>query len=283
MNEIREGEVAVDEVRSPLIDAGPAGSADAAAFVHGNPGSRLDWEDLVGRAGDFGRAVAFDMPGFGDCRAPRDFDFSPEGYAAFLDASLARLGIRRAHFVVHDVGGIFTWPLALLRPELVGSVVAMNTGMLDGKRWHKAARLWRRPLIGELVQLLITRRRFERGLTADGTMPLPAEFVERMYNDYDRDTRRSILKLYRTMDVPYPASGSWKSALATLDPPALITWGERDRFVPPKAIERIRAALPSAEVVILPDSGHFPFADDPEGTAAAVIPFLRRQLDSEDR
>jgi pimeloyl-ACP methyl ester carboxylesterase len=276
--EIRESEVVAGGVRSPLLEAGPEEAAEGAVFLHGNPGSRLDWEDLVARVGEFGHAVAFDMPGFGQSRAPRGFDFSPEGYAEFIASALGRLGVQRAHFVVHDVGGIFTWPLALEHPGLIGSVVAMNTGMLDGRRWHRAARMWRRPVIGELVQLLTTRKRFQNGLTASGAMPLPEDFLERMYQDYDRDTRRSILKLYRAMDVPYPASSSWKTALASLDPPALIAWGEQDRFVPPRAIERIKAALPGAEVAMLPDSGHFPFADDPESTASLVIPFLRERL-----
>jgi pimeloyl-ACP methyl ester carboxylesterase len=276
--EIRDGEVVVDGVRSPLLEAGTRDAAEGAVLLHGNPGSRLDWEDLVARVGEFGRAVAFDMAGFGQSRAPRGFDFSPEGYAEFIDGGLAQLGIQRAHFVVHDVGGIFTWPLALEHPALIGSVVAINTGMLDGRRWHRAARMWRRPVIGELVQLLTTRKRFEEGLTANGTRPLPERFVERMWRDYDRGTRRTVLKLYRAMDVPYPASSSWKTALASLDPPALIAWGEQDRFVPPRAIERIKAALPSAKVAMLPDSGHFPFADDPEGTASRVIPFLRERL-----
>ncbi|MEK6278258.1 MAG: alpha/beta hydrolase [Actinomycetota bacterium] len=278
MAEIGTGEVVVDGIRSPLVQAGPGEAGEAAVFLHGNPGSSRDWEDLIARTGEVGRAVAFDMPGFGQSQAPRSFDFSPEGYARFIDAALAQLGVQRAHFVVHDVGGIFTWPLALEHPGLIGSVVAMNTGLLDGRRWHRVARMWRRPLLGELVQLLTTRKRFEDGLTADGAMPLPEAFLERMWRDYDRATRRTVLKLYRTMDPPYPASDSWKGALASLDPPALIVWGERDRFVPPKAIERIKTALPGAQVVVLPGSGHFPFADDPEGTAGAIVPFLRSRL-----
>ena len=34
-------------------------------FVHGNPGSSRDWTALVAAAGELGRAVAIDMPGFG--------------------------------------------------------------------------------------------------------------------------------------------------------------------------------------------------------------------------
>jgi len=68
VREVETGEVAVDGVRSPLIQAGPADDSEAIVFLHGNPGSRLDWEDLVSQAGEFGRAVAFDMPGFGAVR-----------------------------------------------------------------------------------------------------------------------------------------------------------------------------------------------------------------------
>jgi pimeloyl-ACP methyl ester carboxylesterase len=31
---------------------------------------------------------------------------------------------------------------------------------------------------------------------------------------------------------------------------------------------------------VLPDSGHWPFADDPERVAAVVVPFLRTQTRS---
>jgi pimeloyl-ACP methyl ester carboxylesterase len=275
--EIREGEVEVGGIRSPLIEAGPA-AGEAVVFVHGNPGSRRDWEDLVRQVGEFRRAVAFDMPGFGGCRAPRGFDFRPEGYGRFLAEALSGLGVERAQMVVHDLGGPFTWPLIDAHPDLVRSVVAINTGMLDGRRWHRMARLWRRPVIGDLMQLAAPRAAFERALTAGGKSPLPGDFVTRMHRDYDLHTRRAVVKLYRAADLPYPAAAAWKKTLHDLDLRSLIVWGEKDPFVPEAAIQGILSAFPSAEVVRLPDSGHFPFADDPEATAAAVLPFLREPL-----
>ncbi|MDP8953075.1 MAG: alpha/beta fold hydrolase [Actinomycetota bacterium] len=74
-------------------------------FSHGNPGSSRDWERLSSRAGEFGRAVAPDMPGFGRADKPEDFDYTVEGYARHLDGVMVELGIRRAHLVVHDFGG----------------------------------------------------------------------------------------------------------------------------------------------------------------------------------
>ena len=42
--------------------------------------------------------------------------------------------------------------------------------------------------------------------------------------------------------------------------------------------ERQREAFPSAEIAILEDSGHWPFADDPDGVGRHVEPFLSATL-----
>ena len=275
---IAERAVTAAGVRSPLLEAGPRNTTEAVVFLHGNPGSARDWADLLGRAGELARAVAFDLPGFGGCPVPDGFRCSVEDYAGFVDAVLAALAIERAHLVVHDFGGVFGFAWAADNPEQVGSVVAINTGLLRSRRWHAVARLWRRPVVGELVQLLVTRRRFEEACTAGGELPLPDDFVERMWRDYDWSTRRTVLRLYCATETPYPTAERWMRALRELDPPALIVWGERDTALRTSPIKAMREAMPSAELVMLPGSGHFPFADDPEGTAAAVIPFLRQQV-----
>ena len=61
----RNSTITVSGVRSPVIEAGPAGVAEAVLFVHGNPGSSTDWTALVDAVGALARAVALDMPGFG--------------------------------------------------------------------------------------------------------------------------------------------------------------------------------------------------------------------------
>jgi pimeloyl-ACP methyl ester carboxylesterase len=78
--------------------------------VHGNPGSSLDWARLAREVGEFGRAVAMDMPGFGAADKPPHFDYSVPGYARFLGRLLSERRIRRAHLVLHDFGG--PWGIA---------------------------------------------------------------------------------------------------------------------------------------------------------------------------
>lgn len=277
MREIRTGEVAVAGVRSPLIEAGTPDAAEAVVFVHGTPGSRLDWEPLVGRAGELGRAIAFDNPGFGQADKPRDFDYRIEGYAAFIGAALEQLGVERVHLVLHDFGGAFGFCWAAEHPDSLQSALLFNTGTWTQRQWHTAAKLWRRPVIGELVMALTNRRAWRRALST-GDRPLPIEFADRMYDDFDRGTRRAVLRLYRATPLPYPPASDWVATLAGLDPPALIAWGAGDPFLSQRRVRDLKTPFPSAEVVMLEHSGHFPFADDPERTAEAVIPFLRSRL-----
>jgi pimeloyl-ACP methyl ester carboxylesterase len=274
---MRETQVVVDGVRSPVHEAGEEGADEAVVFVHGNPGSWHDWADLLQRVGGFARAVAPDMPGFGSADKPDGFDYTVEGYAAHLDGVLAELGIRRAHLVLHDFGGGWGLVWAAKRPEALASVVVMDTGVLIGYRWHYLAKMWRTPGLGEVFLGTATFPLFKLFMRQGNPRGLPEEAVRRMFDSMDRGTNRAILRLYRStpagvLEGPLPA-------MRERDPPALVVWGRHDPYVKVEQAELQRRAFPSAEVVVLDESGHWPMLDDPEGVARVVVPFLRRQLE----
>jgi pimeloyl-ACP methyl ester carboxylesterase len=227
--------------------------------------------------GEFGRALAFDMPGFAQADKPRDFDYRVEGYAAFVAGALEQLGIVRVHLVLHDLGGPFGICWAAELPDALASAVLFNTGSMTNRRWHRMAKLWRTPVVGELVMAATNRSAWRRAMNA-GPRPLPPAFVDRMYDDFDRGTRRAVLRLYRAMPLPYPPASGWVAKLHDLDRPALIVWGAKDPYVGPGRAEALKRAFPGAQLVMLDDSGHFPFADDPERSAEAIVSFLRSQL-----
>lgn len=271
---MRVGEVRVGDVRSPSIQAGPESSTEAVVFVHGNPGSGEDWRDLVARAGTFARSVAFDMPGFGRADKPPGYDYTVPGYATFIGSALRELGVERAHLVVHDFGGPFGLAWAATDPDAFRSVVIINAPTVSGYRWYLLAKVWRTPVAGELLHVTLTAPTFRWLVRRGNPKGLPPALVDRMQRDYDRGTQRAVLRLYRATDarrmVPTPAS-----FFRELDRPALVVWGSQDIYIPIEFAERHKAAFAKAEVVHLPGSGHFPMADDPEGVASVVIPFLR--------
>lgn len=263
--------------RARLVQAGPADAAEAVVFIHGNPGSADDWAGLAGAAGSVGvRAVAFDLPDFGETIAPRGFEHDVPGYANFVSAALTELGIERAHLVLHDFGGPIGLVWAMMHPDALASITLIDTGVLPGYRWHSLARVWRTPVVGELLQATATRGAFRRLLNRNEPQGLPREFVEKMYDHYDRNTRKAVLALYRATDDPGSMSESLIGLLAPRDIPALVIWGEHDAYLPSSYAERQREAFPSAEVHVLPVSGHWPFADAPDTVERIFVEFLSK-------
>jgi pimeloyl-ACP methyl ester carboxylesterase len=274
---IREGRIELEGIGAPLLEAGPEDAGEAVVFVHGNPGSAEDWRRLLEGVGGFGRGIAFDMPGFGRADKPRDFDYTSEGYGKYIARALDQLGVRRVHLVVHDFGGPFGWAWVAERGDALASLVIFNTGLMTQRRWHTWARRWRTPVLGEVAMASVTRPVFRRTLRQK-VRQLPPQFVDRMYDDFDWGTKRAVLKLYRATDLPYPPAAGWVARLRELAPPTLIVWGPRDPYLAGRTVEEFREVFPRGELIMLDDSGHWPFADDPDSVEAAVIPFLRRQL-----
>ena len=257
-----------------VMSAGPEAD-ESVVFVHGNPGSADDWTALAQAIANRTRAVAFDLPDFGETVAPEGFEHSVPGYAAFLGRALGTLGIERVHLVLHDFGGPIGLAWAAGNLDAIRSVTLIDTGLLPGYRWHRLARIWRTPVLGELFQAAATRSGFRFLLGRNEPRGLPRAFVERMYDHYDRRTRKAVLELYRATDDP-GGGEQMARAFRAKDIPALVIWGEEDAYLAASLAARQRDAFPSADVHVLPASGHWPFIDSADTVQRLLLDFLER-------
>lgn len=264
----------INGVRTPCIDSG--GGAEAVLFLHGNPGCGADWLDLATQVAPFARVLAPDMPGFGTAEKPAAFDYTVDGYASHIEALLAERGVERVHLVLHDFGGPWGLAWATRHPEQVASVTLINIGILRNYRWHHVARVWRVPLAGELFMATTTRIGFHTMLKIGNPRGLPRAFVDAMFDNFDAGTRRAVLKLYRATASLSDAADRAVAALKPRDLDCLVIWGKADIYLPWRYAEAQREAFPRAQIVYLDDSGHWPFKDNPEAVAAALVPFLER-------
>jgi pimeloyl-ACP methyl ester carboxylesterase len=258
-NEIEETTVTVDGLRTFLRSV--PGDGPPAVFVHGNPTHSEDWLPFLSRIE--GPAIAPDLPGWGRSERPREFDYSMNGLAGFLERLLAELGIGEHTLVVHD-WGVVALIAAQRHPQRVARLVVTNAVPLtDDYRWHWAARIWRTPVAGELFNLAATRRGLALGLRqarGDGA-PMPAEFVEMIWRGYRRGFARPVLELYRSADPAALAAAG--EQLEQLHCPALVLWGERDPYLPSRFGREYTERLPGGEYLGV-DAGHWPWVERPE-------------------
>lgn len=268
---VEERELVLDGVR--VFYRRVPGEGTPLVYCHGNP---THGEEVIPLLEANGPGIAIDMPGWGrsDRPDPARFDYSMYGLSAFLERCLDELGVGRRKLVVHDWGA-----LALIgaqrRPQLVEKLVVVNSvPLLPGYRWHWVAQLWRRRPIGEILNATTTRSSLAlllRQARGDHRSPMPAEFVDLIWDRWDRGTQRALLQLYRHADPPRLAAAG--ADLGRLTCPALVLWGDRDIYLPTRFGEAYARALPNAEFEAIEGAGHWPWVDD-QRVIGRILAFL---------
>jgi pimeloyl-ACP methyl ester carboxylesterase len=149
-------------------------------------------------------------------------------------------------------------------------VIVDAVPFLPGYRWHRTARIWRTPVLGELA-MGSTNRFVLRQLSREGNAtpgPMPDEWIDSVLEHFDQGTQRAILRLYRSSSPDVLAAAG--EQLALLRVPALVVWGMKDPYVPGRFAADYARALPQAELLELPDAGHWPWLDRPDALERIV-------------
>ena len=212
-------------------------------YLHGVPAAGWTWDPFLARSG----GIAPDLPGFGRSGKPGDFDYSIPGYDRFVEAFCDEVGLSRVTLVLHDWGAVGL-AFAQRLPERVERLVLTSVvPFVPGYSWHRVARAWRTPLLGELAMGFTIRQGFRR--------TLPAEIADRAYDEFDHGTQRAILKLYRASAPEVLARAGER--LGELRCPALIEWPTRDPYIGAEFGQRLADALGGETRLETVDAGHY--------------------------
>ncbi|HEV7586070.1 MAG TPA: alpha/beta hydrolase [Solirubrobacteraceae bacterium] len=246
----------------------PSQLTDAAVplYLHGVPNNSDDWLAFLDRTG----GIAPDLPGFGRSGKPGSLSYTIAEYDAFIERFLDQLGVERVSLVMHDWGGVGL-AFAQRLPERVERIAIIDAvPFLPGYRWHRIARIWRTPVLGELA-MGATGRFVLRQLSREGNAtpgPMPDGWVDSVLDHFDQGTQRAILRLYRSSPPGVLAAAG--EGLGRLRMPALVLWGMKDPYMPGRFAAEYARALPEAELVELEDAGHWPWLDRPEALERVV-------------
>ena len=231
-------------------------------YLHGVPTASWDWIPYLERIG----GVAPDLPGFGESAKPADFDYTIDGYVPWIDAFTQAVGLERFSLVVHDWGGGLGLAFAQRHPQRIERlVIHTSVPLLPGYRWHWVARVWRTPGLGELFMATATKPAFRQlsRISNASKGPMPDWFVDGVWSDFDRGTRRAILRLYRSADPDVLARAG--EHLGEIDCPALIMWPTYEPYVGPEWGPRHAAAIgENARLEMIDRSGHWTWVDRPD-------------------
>jgi haloalkane dehalogenase len=245
-----------------------------ALLVHGWPESSYMWRDVLpALAGAGWRAIAPDLPGYGD--SPPDPPGSWERHIAALERFKTELGLDGVALVVHDWGVMIGLRWACDHPDAVRALIISDGGFFSDRRWHDLANVLRTPGDGEAFIESFDRPAFDGALRA-ACASMSDEALDEYWKAFTTpESRHGALELYRSGD--FDKLKPYDGRLAQLGVPALIVWGEQDRFAGVAMAHRFHEELPGSRLEILPGAGHFVWEDEPQATAALAAEFLRQQ------
>ena len=230
-------------------------------YLHGAPTSSDDWIPLLEATG----GVAPDLVGFGRSSKAANLDYTLAGLGNFIEVLLDHLDLPRVTLVAHDWGAGGGLVFAQRHRERVRRLVLVNAlPLLEGFRWHRLARILRRPVIGELAMGATTRSTLRRTLRRGYADPqaLSATRFDEIWAQFDQGTQRALLRLHRSASEAELARAG--ARLGTLAMPALVVWGERDPWLPASLADTYRGRLPDARVARIADAGHWPWLERSE-------------------
>ncbi|MCX7859277.1 MAG: alpha/beta fold hydrolase [Chloroflexus sp.] len=247
-----------------------AGRGPAVLLLHGFAGSCADWEPTVAWLADHGyRALAVDALGFGRSEKPANAPYGLELQSDLYAALLAALGIERAAFVAHSMGGKYALATAIRHPQRVARLALVATDGFVEPSPLTIMGGW--PVLGETILWLSAHPAVVRAfLSAAFHNPEPhvnAELIERGREAISgAANRRALTALSRRYAATDLTLTGLRSRLNEIRAPTLLIWGAQDRVFSLQHAETARREIPGAQLVVIPQCGHFPHIE-------AVRPF----------
>ena len=224
------------------------------------------WDDQARALKGSYRVLRYDTRGHGQTSAPPG-PYTLEQMADDLYGLLTGLGITETHFVGISMGGMIGQVFALKHPQMLRSLVLCDTtSRYPPDIWSA----WE-----ERILTVVAR----------GMEPMVEPTLLRWFTAPFRKQRRDVMAQVRAMLRNTPPKGyigcchaipriNTTERLREVRCPALVIVGEDDSATPVAMARTIHAALPLAELAILPSASHLSNLERPEEFNRLLLGFL---------
>jgi len=250
-------------------------------LLHGFGSSTYSWQKVMDPLSEYGAVLAYDRPAFGLTERvttfegtdfnPYKMDFQPEIVINFIDEEQAEKVI----LIGNSAGGTVAIQTALDYPDKISALILVSPAVFESG----GAPGWIKPLLNlphfnRLGPILVRSIR-ERGL----------ELLELAWSDQQKITQKDYENYQKPLSVSNWDTALWEftkvnggtdlqSRLKELSIPVLIISGEYDKIIPVEQSKQLEVNLPGSEIVIIPNCGHVPQEECPDGFLEATDSFI---------
>jgi haloalkane dehalogenase len=253
------------------------GAGDPVLLLHGEPTWGFLYRKMIPPLARVARVVAPDYFGFGRSDKPtRIEDYSYDFHYTSIERLADELALLSTTVVVQDWGGPIGFRLAVERPDVVGRLVILNTGIGAGRapspEWLRFREFMRRVgtdiVPGQLVRITCVTEPTDDVVDAyNAPFPTPESkagilaFPELVPTDRNHPSAPKMLEV--------------RTGLERWERPALVLFSDSDPIFTPAAAERLASRIPGAgPTEIVSGAGHFLQEEKGEEIAERIVRFL---------
>lgn len=237
-------------------------------ILHGLFGSLDNWQTISTRLGEHFWVFAVDLRNHG--RSPHSDEFNYEVMAEDLGEFMQVHGLARAHLLGHSMGGKTAMEFALRHPEMVEKLIVADMAPKAYPPSHI-------PIFEALLSMDLSGFRDRREIV-DALAPSIPELAVRQFllKNLTRDEsgafrwKLNLPTIYRNYDRLNQGIENGRN----FDGSVMFIKGVRSEYIGEEDRELIKRLFPQAEIIAIPEAGHWVHADAPGAFLNAVLAFL---------
>jgi 3-oxoadipate enol-lactonase len=240
-------------------------------LCHGYTGSAMDFSLQIPALAEHRRVVALDLRGHGRSTACKNVDsYTIDLLAADLNAFIEAVGAGQpVDLLGHSMGGIVSMTAVLARPDLVRSLVLMDTSGWSFLMPDEALR--------NMVQGFITKFDPARGMPGRPPWKTPEDELIEAATEPDWRARRDAVYLdmdayaFKSLGMTLAFEGTvdLRDRLPSITCPVTVLAGELDHPLVDQGPE-LAAAVADGRLAVIPGAYHSPQLTHPDAWRAAL-------------
>ncbi len=240
---MQEKQLVVNETLINYIELNPEAS-EALVFLHGWQSSAQAWLGTLENLKDkHVRLLALDLPGFGKSPVPRS-TWGVGEYAELVKNFLAKKELSSVILIGHSFGGRIAIKFAAHHPNSIKKLVLVDAAGFRDSSFNRTFKIWAAKIIKPLLNLPLFRR--------------AKSFLYEMIGASDYGNSGSLKQIFvKTIEEDLSLN------MTQIKAPTILIWGENDHVTPLSYGDRMHKLIPSSQLTVLPESGHFSFIDQP--------------------
>jgi proline iminopeptidase len=269
------------------------GQGEPLVLVAGGPGdSHSEFHPFFSRLADRFQIIYFDALGVGKsdrATSAKEYTFARE--VEDLEGLRKALGLSRMNLLGHSFGGMVAQAYALKYPQSVKRLLLADT-FHSGKMWQANNDSVNYEIRNQYPELWEDLQRVrKKGFRSSSTEQL--DIYRRIPPGliYFHDASKAKLvpddpgndQLYYAIagsDADFVIGGDiagldFRANLHKLKTPILVLSGRFDRVSLPRYAVEYKKYAPQARFIMMEESGHFPFVEEPEATLVVLREFLK--------